>query len=152
MNNNPEVFEGTNFKDILREIHQHSAFKRESITSLMDSLTALIKTPNDAATVIPAVRDLLEVAVKNDEHLVKIAVIVQRLITSAQTTGGSIGQIDSILSQAERDSLLKEVKKVQEEAEQDALGELKLSIEQDEDVMNLSKKVEKVKAKVKKSR
>ena len=133
---NPEVFEGKTFQDILREIHEHSAKKRDSIEKLMDTIANMIEKPNDAAILIPAVKDLIDIGIKNDEHLVKIATIVQRLMTADNASNvGATGEW--VLSQEDRDKLLKEAKEV-------AVGA-------DEDIEKVSDKIESVKSKVESS-
>lgn len=133
---NPEVFEGKTFQDILREIHEHSAKKRDSIEKLMETIANMIEKPNDAAVLIPAVKDLIDIGIKNDEHLVKIATIVQRLMTADGAS--NVGQQGEwVLSQEDRDKLLKEAKAV-------AYGA-------DEDIEEVSDKIESVKSKVKSS-
>ena len=133
---NPEVFEGKTFQDILREIHEHSAKKRDSIEKLRDTIANMIEKPNDAAILIPAVKDLIDIGIKNDEHLVKIATIVQRLMTADNASNvGATGEW--VLSQEDRDKLLKEAKEV-------AVGA-------DDDIEKVSDKIESVKSKVESS-
>lgn len=133
---NPEVFEGKTFQDILREIHEHSAKKRDSIEKLMETIANMIEKPNDAAVLIPAVKDLIDIGIKNDEHLVKIATIVQRLMTAdgASNVGA---QGEWVLSQADRDKLLKEAKE--------------FTADPDEDIEEVSDKIESIKSKVESS-
>ncbi len=148
---NPEVFEGKHFQDILKEIHTHTTDKRESIKTLMDTLAGLIKKPQDAAVVVPAVRDLLEVSVKNDEHLIKIATIIQRLMTAeGSSMGGS--SIEQLLSEEEKQVLLGEAKKVQEEAGKEALDELNTALEEDVDDQELEERTRKTINRIKKSK
>ena len=105
---NPEVFEGKSFQDILKEIYTQAVKKRKSIETLMDTIADMIKKPNDAAILVPVVRDLIDIGIKNDEHLVKIATIVQRLMTAGESSTQETGEW--VLSQADRDTLMKEAK------------------------------------------
>lgn len=100
-----EVFPGTNFTDILREIHMITEKKRDRIDVLIKDLQRLIKEPNDAVVVAPLIKDYLDVMVKNDEHLVKIAAIVQRII-AADSKGKSGNSLDDLLSESEKEQLL----------------------------------------------
>ena len=133
---NPEVFEGKTFQDILKEIHTQSVKKRDSIEKLMETIANMVKTPNEAAILIPSIRDLIDIGIKNDEHLVKIATIVQRLMTAdgASNVGA---QGEWVLSQADRDKLLKEAKE--------------FTADPDEDIEEVSNKIESIKSKVKSS-
>ena len=68
----------------------------------------MIKTPNDAIVIVPMIKEYLDVGVKNDEQLVKLAAIVQRL-SSAQTNTENNGGFG--LSEEERKSLMVEAEK-----------------------------------------
>ena len=145
---NPEVFKGKSFQDILKEIHGHSASKRKEIKTLMETLAGMIKTPHEAAIVAPLVREFLEVAVKNDEALVKIATIIQRLMTAeANATGAGL---DELLSEEDKQKLLDEVKESQSEANKSALEELALAVETSDETEAFAEKTKKVVAQINK--
>lgn len=145
---NPEVFEGKSFQDILREIHEHSASKREEIKTLMETLANMITSPHDAAIVAPLVREFLEVAVKNDEALVKIAVIIQRLMTAEANATGT--GLDELLTEDDKQKLLDEVKEIQDESGKSALKELALAVEKSDETEVLAEKTKKVVAQINK--
>lgn len=69
------------FDKILQEIHTTSRSKKGKIQAIVEDLTGKIKNAGDAAIVGPTIVDLLEVGVKNDDQLVKLAQIVQRATT-----------------------------------------------------------------------
>ena len=48
----------------------------------------MIQTIDDAVMVAPLIKELFDVAVKNDEHLVKLAAVVQRLVGTGNKDGG----------------------------------------------------------------
>lgn len=125
---NPEVFEGKTFQDILKEIYTHAENKRKTIDVLMESLTKLIKKPSDAAVIVPVVQDLLEVGIKNDDHLVKMATIVQRLITAGDPSSGGGGEF--MLTQRDRDELLEAAQADRALAEEKALKELEETVKE----------------------
>ncbi len=107
MNDNPEVFDGKLFKDLLKDIYVNSKSKKKRIHTLMDSIIPYIDSASAAAVVVPVIKELLVVEIQNDEHLVKIATIFQRIITSQMKEGGGHGQ-SSLLSDAEKKRLLEE--------------------------------------------
>ena len=133
--NNPEVFEGKQFQDLLKDIYDNSKAKKAQIKILMDVLADMLKKPGsrpaDAAVIAPLVKDFLEVAVKNDEHLVKIATIMQRLM-SAETVSHS-SDSNTFLTEDEKSRLL-------EEAETELLDDLKTAIEEDGELAKLTEK------------
>jgi len=143
---NPEVFEGKSFQALLKDIYDNSNAKKIQIKTLMDALANMLQQPNstptDVAIIAPLVKDFLEVAVKNDDHLVKIAAIMQRLI-SAETSAVAAG--GEFLTDNERAELLKE-------AEEEMLEEMQIVIEEDEEVSNLKKKSDSVVRKLEKNK
>jgi hypothetical protein len=66
-------------------------------------LQPLIKNASDATVVMPLIKDILDVSIKNDDHLVKLTAIVQRYISTKQTITGA----DSLLSDEEKQQLLR---------------------------------------------
>ena len=140
---NPEVFEGTTLQDLLKEIHSLAEHRRNQITTVMDTLAALITNVNDAAVIAPLVKDYMDVNVRSDEALVKIATIEQRLIAAEKLT--SSGDSD-LLSDDEKESLLNNLRETQEQAGKEALETLSSTIEKrvdiDEDLAALNKKTE----------
>jgi len=100
-----ELFNGTNFSDLMRDIYHNSKKKSRQIDSLIKSLEPMIKNVGDATVIVPLIKDYLEVSVKNDDALVKLAAVVQRLVTanSKEDDGNEFG-----LSEEERKRLLEE--------------------------------------------
>jgi len=84
-----EICNGKTFRDLCEEICNRSDSKKSQIDTLIGDLRTLIKGPNDVGQFMPRIKELLEVGVKNDEQLIKLAAVVQR-IQSAQieATGG----------------------------------------------------------------
>ena len=77
-----ELFQGTNFSDLMRDIYHNSKKKSRQIDGLIKELQPLIKNTGDATVLVPMIKDYLEVSVKNDDALVKLAAVVQRLMTA----------------------------------------------------------------------
>ena len=100
-----ELFKGTNFSDLMRDVYHNSKKKSRQIDTLIKSLEPMIKNIGDASIIVPMIKDYLEVSVKNDDALVKLAAVVQRLVTanSKDDDGNEFG-----LSEDERKRLLEE--------------------------------------------
>lgn len=96
-----KIFDDKSLSDVLSDIYKNSNKKKATIDDIMQSFLPLIKQSKDVAYVGSVVKDLLDVGVKNDEQLVKIATIAQRLITSSDT------ESDGFISEAEKEELLK---------------------------------------------
>ena len=84
-----ELFKGTSFSDLMKDIYHNSKKKDRQINSLIHELQPLIKNIGDATIIVPLIKEYLDVSVKNDEHLVKLAAVVQRLVGSATKDGGN---------------------------------------------------------------
>lgn len=110
-----ELFNGTTFSDLMRDVYHNSKKKSRQIDTLISELQPLIKNVSDATVIVPLIKDYLEVSVKNDDALVKLAAIVQRLVsaTGKDDDGNEFG-----ISDEERKRLIEEaeeeIKKVQQ--------------------------------------
>jgi len=100
-----ELFKGTNFSDLMRDVYHNSKKKSRQIDTLIKNLEPMIKNIGDASIIVPMIKDYLEVSVKNDDALVKLAAVVQRLVSanSKDDDGNEFG-----LSEEERKRLLEE--------------------------------------------
>jgi len=103
-----ELFKGTNFSDLMRDVYHNSKKKSRQIDTLIKSLEPMITNIGDATLIVPLIKDYLEVSVKNDDALVKLAAVVQRLVSanSKDDDGNEFG-----LSEDERTRLLEEAEK-----------------------------------------
>ena len=77
-----ELFKGKTFSELMKDVYDNSKKKERQINLLIAELKPLIKNVGDATLIVPLIKEYLEVGVKNDEHLVKLAAIVQRLVSS----------------------------------------------------------------------
>ena len=109
--NTKEVFGGKTFADLLKDIYDNSVHKKKQIEILINELRPLISTTNEAAVIVPLIKDYLEVGVRNDEQLVKMAGVFHKYLASedrvsafANASGGG-----GILTDAEKEQLLNEV-------------------------------------------
>jgi hypothetical protein len=105
-----EIYKGKKLSSLFRDIVSNSEHKRAQIELLINDLRTFIKSPNDALSVVPLIREYLDVGVKNDDQLVKLAAVVQRIMVAqqaAEEVGSSFGITDE-----ERKALLAEVEKL----------------------------------------
>ena len=103
MDKNDELFKGTSLADLMSDVYHNSKKKDRQINQLISQLQPLIKNASDATIIVPLIKEYLDVAVKNDDHLVKLTAIVQRYISTKQTISGA----DGLLSDDEKQQLLK---------------------------------------------
>ena len=81
------IFDDKSFSDLLKEIHKNQSKKSKQLASLIAELRPLITNLGDATVVVPLIKEYMEISVKNDDQLIKMAAIVQRLSTGTSTTG-----------------------------------------------------------------
>lgn len=90
MDNDIEIFKGKTFSGLCQDIYKNSQNNRNQVDILISELRALVKNLNDAIIIVPLIKDYLDISVKNDDHLIKLAAIVQRLMNKqASSTDGS---------------------------------------------------------------
>ena len=107
-----EIFKGKSFSDLLKDIYSNSQKKDRQINVLISELRPLIKNIGDATVIVPLIKEYLEVGVKNDEHLVKLAAVVQRLVSTNNKVQAETGQ-SWLLSEEEKQQLLEELDSIE---------------------------------------
>ena len=102
MSDNREIFKGKTFQDLTKDIYDNTINKKKQIDLIISEIHGFITTIDDVVLVAPIIREYMEVAVKNDEHLVKLAGVLQRIISKSQ------GDSDEtmLLSDAEKEELM----------------------------------------------
>ena len=79
-----EVFEGKSLSDVFKDIYDNSVTNKKQLEVLMKEVVGFIKDGDTAVQIIPMLKEYLEINVKNDQQLVKLATIVQRLATASK--------------------------------------------------------------------
>jgi len=105
-----EIFNGKTLSDLFGEIHDNSTQTRTQIKALIGELKPLIENIGDATLIVPMIKEYMEIGVKNDEHLIKLATVIQR-IESAQAKG----ETNDIFDFSELQDLLEESNTTAEE-------------------------------------
>ena len=96
---NQIIFDDKSFSDLLKEIHKNQSKKAKQLASLIAELRPLITSLGDATVVVPLIKEYMEISVKNDDQLIKMAAIVQRLSTGNINTGDGGMLTDSEMEQ-----------------------------------------------------
>ena len=102
MSDNKEIFEGKTFQDLTKDIYENTTKRKTQIDLLISEIHGFITTIDDVVMVAPIIKEYMDTAVKNDEHLVKLAGVLQRIISK------SSGESDEslLLSDAEKEELM----------------------------------------------
>ena len=99
-----EIFEGKTLSDVFKDIYDNSKTNKQQLEVLMKEVVGFIKDGDTAVQIIPMLKEYLEINVKNDEQLVKLATIVQR-ITAAEKRMSDSGD-EFGLSESEKEQLM----------------------------------------------
>lgn len=105
------IFKNKKFADLLEEVYDNQKKKDKQITALISELKPLIEGTGDAILIVPLIKEYLEIGVKNDEQLIKIATIIQRIFQNQESGSDSLG-----ISDEEREQLMKEIENIQIES------------------------------------
>lgn len=102
------LFDGKNLSSLFKDIYDNQVNKKKNISDMIENLRKLIKNVGEAAVIAPIIKDLIEISVKNDEQLVKLATIAQRLSLAESKNVGE----DGWLSESEKKQLLSQMEEV----------------------------------------
>jgi len=100
------VFGDKKFSDLLEEIYQNQKKRDAQVGALISELKPLVQEIGDATLIVPLIKEYMEIGVKNDESLIKMATIVQRALQNVDEDGG-LGITDE-----EKAQLLEEMEKL----------------------------------------
>ena len=117
MSDSYEVFEGKSLSDVFKDIYNNSESNKKQIEVLMRDLLKFVTDTASAVALVPILKDYLEVSVKNDEQLIKVAAIVQKLASAeAKGSDNEFG-----LSELEKEQLMSgltdTIQEIQEESD-----------------------------------
>lgn len=110
--NDYKMFNDKNLSDVLEDIYTTSVNKRLKIEGYIHKIQELVKDASDAQALVPIIKDLLDVSIRNDEILVKMISAASKGNVSEQTNGSVM------MSEEEKRNLLKTLKDVKEEEKQ----------------------------------
>jgi len=100
------VFGKKKFSNILEEIYNNQKRKEKQISGLISELKPLISDIGDATLIVPLIKEYLDIGVRNDEQLIKMATIVQRALNNS-SSDDSTG-----ITEEEKNQLMEELDKL----------------------------------------
>ena len=103
-----KVFGKKSYSDLLKEIYDNQKKKETQITALINELKPLISDIGDATMIVPLIKEYMELGIKNDEALIKVATIFQRILANEGNEENGFG-----ISEEEKEQLLKEIQSLQ---------------------------------------
>lgn len=103
---NQEIFKGKDLSSLFQDIYNNSKAKEKQIKELILQLKDMVETPGDAILIVPLIQGYLEVAVKNDDALIKMANIVQRSVNAK-------GQVETeLLTERDKEMLFEQIRNI----------------------------------------
>lgn len=101
-----KIFDNKTFGDLLKEIHVKSNKKEKTILGLINELKPLISDIGDATLLVPLIASYLDMSIKNDDVLIKLANIVQKHIGKSTEGDGAL------ITEEEKKQLLNDIKNI----------------------------------------
>ncbi len=108
-----EIFQGKTLSDLFGEIYDNSKETKGQVKALIGELKPLIENIGDATLIVPMIKEYMEIGVKNDEHLIKLATVIQRLEAIAARGDG-----EDMFDFSDIQDLLEEQEQTQKEIEE----------------------------------
>ncbi len=98
MDNNTKIFNDDSnnpmsLNDLFSDIYKNSKDKSRVIQAAITTVMSKVQDINDVTMLMPLIRDLYEIGVKNDDALIKMSATVQRYITSREKIN-ALGSIE----------------------------------------------------------
>jgi len=112
MDEDTELFKGKTFSDIMSDVYNNSKKKDRQLKLLIAQLEPLVKNLSDATVIVPLIKEYMEVSIKNDDQIVKLAAIVQRMMKDANSDDGGFG-----LSEEEKKQLISNAEEIDKQLE-----------------------------------
>ena len=113
MDSDKEIFKGKTLSNLFEEIYNNSKETKTQVKGLIGELKPLIENIGDATLLVPMIKEYMEIGVKNDEHLIKLATVIQRL--EAAQAKGNDGEIFDF---SELQDLLDEQEEIKDEIDE----------------------------------
>ena len=103
-----EIFKGKTLGDLFEDIYKNSRESKQKSREVIDNLLEKVETLKDSLLVVPVIKDFLDLGVKNDDLLVKIATIIQRHESAQLKANDDDGDI---MNDPEMQKLLENIEK-----------------------------------------
>ena len=97
-----KIFGDKNFSDLSQEIYENSKLKKTQIDLLVQEVHGYIQGIEDIAIVGPILKELMDVGVKNDDNLLKLATVIQRIMNKQ----ADAVEDTSLLSESEKEEFM----------------------------------------------
>ena len=111
MDSDIKIFGDKNFSDLSQEIYENNKLKKTQIDLLIQEVHGYIQGIEDIAIVGPIIKELMDVGIKNDDNLVKLATLYQRIMSKQTVDESDVG----LLTEEEKEQLMASLEDVAED-------------------------------------
>ena len=123
------IFDDKNFSDLSKEIYENSKLKKTQIDLLIQEVHGYIQGIEDIAIVGPVLKELFDVAVKNDDNLLKLATVIQRIMSKHTIDDSDVGLLSDSEKQELMDSLEDAATELQKKSDDIDMDKIRKRIE-----------------------
>jgi len=120
-----KIFGDKNFSDLSQEIYENSKLKKTQIELLVQEVHGYIQGIEDIAVVGPILKELLDVGVKNDDNLLKLATVFQRIMMKSGKDESDIGLLSDDEKQQLMDSLEDAATEIQKKSDETSIDKIR---------------------------
>ena len=122
-----EIYKGKGLSDLFKKIDDNQARNKIQIESLIQEMMVYIKDPQSEQTLFPMISDFMESNIRNDELLVKLGAVVQRVMqTENKSMDGEYG-----LSDTDKEQILGKIEEAANNIQND-IDDIQLDIQNTE--------------------
>lgn len=129
MSANFELFPGKDLSGLFKDIYDNQVQKKQRISELIADMRKIIRHAGDMVVIGPIIKDLVDSSVRNDDALLKLAAIAQRIMAAA----GKSTEDTGFLTEAEKNQLLDDFEKTLQkttDSQETKIEELAVEIEE----------------------
>jgi len=120
-----KIFGDKNFSDLSQEIYENSKLKKTQIELLVQEVHGYIQGIEDIAVVGPILKELLDVGVKNDDNLLKLATVFQRIMMKSGKDESDISLLSDDEKQQLMDSLEDAATEIQKKSDETSIEKIR---------------------------
>jgi hypothetical protein len=102
MDYNKEIFKGKSISDLMEEAYKDKQEKHKQLKGMISMLKDLITDGGDAVMMVPLIKDIMDLSIKNDDVLIRLLGIIQKIEASSSRI---LDNNDGVLSEKDKQLL-----------------------------------------------
>jgi c-di-GMP-related signal transduction protein len=97
-----EIFKGKSISDLMEEAYKDKQEKHKQLKGMISMLKDLINDGGDAVMMVPLIKDIMDLSIKNDDVLIRLLGIIQKIEASSSRI---LDNNDGVLSEKDKQLL-----------------------------------------------